>query len=209
MGLGKLKEDVWEATPIKITEEISKKGFQDLKIKCSSTHSVIHLNTEGIYRTLVTGNNRKGQIGFHNKNENKFLDEFEEIEFLKNQKIDIICCGEDFTIFLLPNNQLFAFGDSNFISLFSSKSSSSSPSSPVLLDLVQLDEKIVSIKNGFSHLLVLTESGRVFSGGNFVFLSFILIIFNIFLFFFFFIFIKIFYIYLKKKKETIYMESVD
>jgi alpha-tubulin suppressor-like RCC1 family protein len=134
-----------------------------------SDHSAF-IDNSGYIITL--GDNTYGQLGWTYR---PFIYSVPIVETLlnynslylrKNEKGLSVSCGSYHTVVLSNYNNLYAFGLNSTGQLGMNNTTNLSILTPMVLDKISLDEKIISIACGIEHTVVLTNTGNVFACGN-------------------------------------------
>jgi alpha-tubulin suppressor-like RCC1 family protein len=143
----------------KILDELCFKEIIDLK---NGSNHLIARTIDG--KVFCWGWNESGVLG-NGKNDSE-LYKPELNEYLRDENIVDICCGERHTIVLTNSGEVYAWGDNEWGQIGNRKSGDGKCQSiPIKINDFN-EEKVVMISCGSDHSMALTESGRVFSWGN-------------------------------------------
>ena len=144
----------------------------DIKIKkvcCGGYHTIVISDDDNNNELYSFGKGIFGQLG-HGKPEDSSLpkkiifNEKQNIKYENNEKINItdIKCGGEHSLFLSSNNKLYVCGHGYLGQL--GLGNDKNINSPLIVFSLT-NKKIIEIAAGWSHSLVLTDEGNVYSTG--------------------------------------------
>jgi alpha-tubulin suppressor-like RCC1 family protein len=140
----------------KIVNELCFKHIIDFK---NGWYHVIARTIEG--NVYCWGQNVWGVLG-NGKIDHNNVNKPELNEYLSDEQVIDVCCGEYHTLVLTNSGEVYAWGDNRSGQIGNGRRVQSIPIKVNGLN----GEKVIQISCGYYHSMALTESGRVFSWGN-------------------------------------------
>ena len=142
----------------KKVEFFTKKGLHIIKISCGGYHTIVMDENNQLYGF---GKGIFGQCGYGHTED---ADSPKKITFNEkdNNKIIDIKCGGEHTVFLSNNGKVYACGHGYYGQL--GLGNNKNIKSPILVQSLS-NKNVIEIGAGWSHTLVLTDGGFVYSAG--------------------------------------------
>ena len=114
-------------------------------------------------KAYATGHNNYGQLGIGNTNDKHKPTEINTSN-ISNKKIIQISAGKDFALFLTEDKKLYATGHNNYGQL--GIGNTDDKTTPVEVDISNLNSDIDKIVATGEHFIVLTKNGNVYTTGR-------------------------------------------
>ncbi|KAL9652247.1 hypothetical protein ABK040_011907 [Willaertia magna] len=134
-------------------------GIKVKQLICGDYHTIA-LSQDG--EVFSCGRSDKYQLGLTNQSPHP-LAEFKKLKL--NEKIKLIACGTNHSIFVTENNEIFGCGDNSYFQLGSKKKDVFKKPEKLKLDFVK-GKGIKGVSCGYQHTIYLTEEGNIFCFGN-------------------------------------------
>jgi len=154
LALGEEYTQVTSPTLIKVFED------QRMRKATGGTDFSVFLSEDG--KVWSVGKGLSGQLGLNKTSPNQPLTPIDTSVF--DGKVVNIACGGQFTLFQTDRNTLYSCGMNKYGEL-GRETQGPNDGTPARVNL-ELKEKIVDMQCGYSHTILLTESGTVYGFGS-------------------------------------------